>query len=225
MKVDGKTFAIASGLAMFIGLPLLLYATGDAPGRSALKESLSILTLLAFSLMLSQFFLARSNVTLISLFKPRQIQRFHKVIAYGAVAVILVHPFLIVLPRYFEAGIEPWDAFVTMMTTFESRGILLGMAAWVLLLSLSISAFFRVGISKHLPLKYRGWRYLHSVLAISMVVVAIWHAIDLGRHTDVAMSVFFIAVTVLGVAMLANLYWGAASEKSPETSKSQGSQT
>ncbi|WP_404308686.1 ferric reductase-like transmembrane domain-containing protein [Neorhodopirellula lusitana] len=224
MKVNGKTAAIASGSAVFIGLPLLLYATGDAPRRSVLKESLSVLTLLAFSLMLSQFFLARSNVTLMALFKPRQIQSFHKVIAYGAVGVMLVHPFLIVLPRYFEAGIRPWDALVMMVTTFESRGILLGIAAWVLLLSLAVSAYFRVDISKHLPLKYRGWRYLHSVLAICMVVAAIWHAIDLGRHTDVAMSVFFIAVTVLGVAMLAKLYWGTASKKHPDVPKSEGTQ-
>ena len=75
MKRTARTCAIIAALAVFIGLPLLLYALGDAPRRSVLKESISILTLLAFSMMLGQYFLARSNETLLSLFEPPQIQK------------------------------------------------------------------------------------------------------------------------------------------------------
>ena len=63
MKPDPKTYAAVTAIAVFIGLPVLFYLLGDAPRRSYLKEGLSILTLVSFSLMLGQFFLARSNRT------------------------------------------------------------------------------------------------------------------------------------------------------------------
>ncbi len=205
-----------------MGLPLLFYALGDAPRRSGLKESLSILTLLAFSMMIGQFFLARSNVMLMSLFKPWQIQKVHKVIAYTAVGVILIHPFLVVLPRYFEAGVKPWDALVTMITTFDSLGVLLGLGAWLLLLVLAVTALVRKSLSRRFKNRYRGWRYFHGGLAVAFTALALWHSIELGRHTDVAMSVFFIALALIGSALLAWLYWGTQPNKPPNPPDSEG---
>lgn len=214
MKLSAQTAAIIAGLAVFVGLPLLFYALGDAPRRSVLKEAISILTLLAFAMMLGQYFLARSNETLLSLFKPPQIQRFHKYIAYLAVGVILAHPALIVLPRYLEGGIRPWDAFVTMLTDFGNLGIVLGLVAWVLLLVLAVTAYFRKRLIPHFTHRYRGWRYFHGALAVSFTVLALWHSIALGRHTDMAMSVLFVTLALLGFALLARMYWGAAPKKS-----------
>lgn len=220
MKLSAQTYAVIAGLAIFIGLPLLFYTLGGAPRRTYLKEGISLLTLLAFTMMLGQFFLARSNETLLSLFKPPQIQKFHKYIAYSAVAIILLHPVLIVLPRALEGGIKPWDAFVTMITDLGNLGIVLGLIAWVLLLVLSVTAFFRRPIIKRLSTHYRGWRYFHGGLAVTFTVLALWHSIALGRHTDVAMSVFFITLAALGFAMLAHMYWGVAVQKTkPVTAK------
>ncbi|MDO6456302.1 ferric reductase-like transmembrane domain-containing protein [Celeribacter halophilus] len=213
MKLSAQTYAIIVGLAVFVGLPLLFYTLGDAPRRTYLKEAISIVTLLAFTMMLGQFFLARSNETLLSLFKPLQIQKFHKYIAYSAVAIILLHPALIVLPRSLEGGIKPWDAFVTMITDLGNLGIVLGLIAWVLLLVLGVTAFFRRKLIPHFTLKYRGWRYFHGGLAVTFTVLALWHSIALGRHTDVAMSVFFLSLAALGFVMLAHMYWGAAPKK------------
>jgi len=208
MKLSARAYAISTAVAVFIGLPLLFYGLGDVPRRSLLKESLSILTLLSFTLMLGQYFLARSNTALFALFKPPQVQKVHKVIAYGAISVVLVHPLLVVLPRYFEAGVKPVDAFVTMLTTFDNPGILLGLVAWTLLLVLGITALFRMRLIKRFRIRYRNWRYFHGLLAVTFTVLGAWHAIELGRHTDTAMSTFFIATALVGGALLAKLYWG-----------------
>ena len=202
-----------SALAIFVGLPRLLYTLGDAPRRTYLKEGISLLTVLAFTMMLGQFFLARSNETLLSLFKPPQIQKVHKVIAYSAIAVIFLHPALIVLPRYFEGGIKPWDAFVTMITDFGNLGIVLGLIAWVVMVVLGVTVYFRKKLIPKFKLRYRGWRYFHGGLAVTFTVLALWHAIALGRHTDPAMSVFFITLAVLGFVRLAHMYWGAPPNK------------
>lgn len=221
MKLSARTFAVIAGLAIFVGLPLLFYALGDVPRRSVLKEALSLLTLLAFTMMLGQFFLARSNETLLMLFKPPQVQKFHKVIAYTAIGVIFLHPALIVLPRFLEGGIRPWDAFVTMITDFGNLGIVLGLIGWGVMVVLGITVFFRKKLIPRFTLRYRGWRYFHGALAVCFTVLALWHSIALGRHTDIAMSVFFLTLAALGFAMLAKMYWGTA-QKKPTPISSEG---
>lgn len=216
MKLSARTLAIVAGLAVFVGLPLLLYALGDAPRRTVLKEVLSVLTLLAFTMMLGQFFLARSNAMLLSVFKPLQVQKVHKVIAYSAIGVILLHPALIVLPRFFEGGIRPWDAFVTMITDFGNPGIVFGLVAWCVLVVLGLTVFFRKRLIPHFALRYRGWRYFHGGLAVTFTLLALWHTIAIGRHTDIAMAVFFIILALLGFALLVKMYWAAAPRK-PES--------
>lgn len=210
MKPDttpiARTLAIVTAVAVFIGLPVLFYLLGDAPRRSYLKEGLSIITLLAFSLMLGQFFLARSNEALLKLFKAPAVQKMHKWIAYGAISVIFLHPFFIVLPRYFEAGVKPWDAFWTMVTTFDNLGIMLGLFAWVAMVAVGVTAFFRMRLMKRFKNRYRGWRGFHALLTVSFTVAATWHAIELGRHTDRAMSLLFIGLAAAGFVMLARLY-------------------
>ncbi|MEO9529366.1 ferric reductase-like transmembrane domain-containing protein [Roseibium sp.] len=222
MKLTVRRTAIVAGLAIFLGLPLLFYALGEAPRRTVLKEAFSILTLLAFSMMLGQFFLARSNETLLSLFKPPQIQKVHKYIAYSAVTVILLHPVLIVLPRAFEGGVTPWNAFVTMITSFDNLGILLGIAGWVLLLVLVVTAWFRTPLIKRFTHRYRGWRYFHGGLAVAFTSIALWHAIDLGRHTDIALSTFYVSLTLAGFALLARLYLRAHPNKPRTPPVSEG---
>ena len=220
LKPFARRFSIVAALAVFIGLPLLIYALGDTPRRSVLKESISLLTLLALSMMLGQFFLARSNAALLSLFEPPQIQTVHKVIAYPAVGVILLHPYLVVLTRHFETGVMPWDAFVTMLRAFDRLGILLGLVAWFLLLVLSVTAVFRKPLIKRFSSHYRGWRHLHGGLAVTFTVLALWHAVELGRHTGVAMSAVIIELAFIGIAMLARLYWTAQPNR-PRTSAEQ----
>jgi len=121
---------------LFIGLPLLFWAFGDIPRRTALKESISILTLIAFSMMLGQLYLTRTNRKILKDHKQSRVHKLHKTIGYIFVFVLLVHPFLIVVPRYFEAGVEPIEALIKMISTYDTTGVLLGIIAWSLFLIL-----------------------------------------------------------------------------------------
>jgi len=223
MKLDLRTSTLAATVAVFIGLPLLLYALGDFPRRSVLKEVLSVITLLAFMLVLGQFFLARSNAAILSLFKPQQIQRVHKYIAYSAISVLLLHPFLIVLPRYFEAGVKPLDALITMLTSLDSLGVVLGMIAWALMLVLGASAMFRMTLIKRFAIRYRNWRYFHGTLSVGFAGLTLWHSIELGRHTDLSMSLVMAALALVGAVPLLRLYRDAiAPARSQETATPEG---
>lgn len=190
-------------LLVFIGLPVLFWALGDTPQRSSLKETISVITLIAFSMMLAQFYLARSNRKVLKEHKMSKVVKWHKVIGYVFVGILLVHPFLIVVPRYFESGIDPIDAFITLITTFDSLGVILGMISWYLMLLIGLTSMFR----NQLPMSYLTWRVFHGILSIAFITLATWHAIDLGRHTDKAMSVFMVIMAAGGVFLLLKTYF------------------
>lgn len=191
-----------AALLVFIALPLLIWALGDLPRRTFLKEAISLLTIISFFMMLLQFFLSRGNGKILKNHRKGKVVQLHKIIGYVFVSFLLLHPFLIVVPRYFEAGIEPGEAFTTMLTTWSSRGIILGLSAWCLMLVLGLSSIFR----KLLGMKYTTWRVFHGILSMVFIVLATWHATDLGRHTDLPMSVYMIALGGLGVFQLLRVY-------------------
>ena len=198
-----KKYNVFVGFIVVIGLPLLFWAVGDSPRRSVLKEAISILTLLSFSFMLSQVYLSRLSNTLVKVYKKSKVVKLHKIIGYVFVSVMLLHPFFIVFPRYFESGVEPMDAFITLLTTFDSTGVILGIISWVLMLVLGLSSIFR----NRLPMTYKNWRLFHGVLSIVFIAIATWHAIDLGRHTDKNMSILFILLAAGGVLLLLKTYF------------------
>ena len=94
MLTNMKTYNRLAGILFFLALPLLFWALGDAPRRSFLKEIISILTILAYFLMLGQFFLSGGNNNTLKPHKMWKVLNLHKVIGYTFVSVLLVHPFL-----------------------------------------------------------------------------------------------------------------------------------
>jgi len=190
-------------VTVLIGLPLLFWAVGDFPRRTVLKEVFSVLTLIALSMMIGQFFITGSNRKMFQVKSMAKLVKFHKIFGYVFVGVLLLHPFLIVFPRYFESGVEPMEALTTLLTTFNSTGVILGIIAWLLILIIGLTSSFR----NKLPMKYTSWRLLHGILSIIFIIVASWHAIDLGRHTNVPMSVFIIILSGSGVILLLKTYF------------------
>lgn len=206
MIVSAKKITISSALLIFIVLPLLLFISGNAPERTVLKDTISIMTIIAFGLLLQQLFLTRHVKSIAQFYKLSQISNMHKIIGYIIVPFFLLHPVLIVLPRFFEAGVEPLDALITIVTTFESIGVAVGLIAWVLMLLIAITALFRYRLVRHFGVKYKAWRLFHGSLSILFISLASWHAIELGRHINYLMTIFIITCALTGAVMLARHY-------------------
>ncbi len=185
-----------------MGLPLLFWSLGDFHEDTVLKESLSVLIIISFSLMIGQFFLARSNKVFLKEVKTTKVAKFHKIIGYVFVPILVFHPFFIVFPRYFEAGIEPKEAFITMITTFNSIGVLLGISAWILIVIIGLTTLFR----NRLGMNYRTWRVFHGILSVMFITVANLHVLDLGSHLNTPLSLFIIAITIAGILLLLKVY-------------------
>jgi predicted ferric reductase len=112
---------------------------------------------------------------------------------------MLFHPLMPIASKFLEPGMAPIDALVTLVTTFN-RGVLLGIGAWCSMVLLGVTALTR----SHLPMGYTTWRIFHGTLAILFIVLAVWHALDLGRHATLSMALYIIllaAGAILPVAM------------------------
>lgn len=206
MQIHPKKIVIIIALLIFIALPALLFALGSAPARSLLKDSLSLLTILAFSFMLQQLFLTRNFKGIQAYYKLSQLSNIHKYIGYFVVTVFLFHPVLLVVPRFFEAGVKPLDALITLLTTFQSLGVVLGLIAWGLMLLLGMTAIFRYKLVQKLGIKYKAWRLFHGALSVLFISIASWHAIELGRHVDTLMASFIMVFAVSGAVLLVKQY-------------------
>jgi predicted ferric reductase len=152
--------------------------------------------------MLGQFYLTRINKITLKGLKFSKVVNTHKIIGYIFIPVLILHPFLVVVPRFFESGVEPIEAFTTILTSFGTSGIIIGMIAMVLMILLGITSMLR----KKMRMKYTTWRFFHGLLSIVFVVLATWHAVDLGRHTDLIMSAYMIFMAASAVFFLLKLY-------------------
>jgi len=198
------------GLAIaFIGVPILLYYLGDFPRRTLLMETLSLITIIGFTLLLSQFFSTRMNKKLVKKVKMVNVLNIHKIIGYVFISILLLHPFFIIVPKFFDNGVTPFDAFYRIITTFSSLGLILGLIAYTSMLTLLITSFFRF----KLHLKYKTWRNLHGYLTLLFVIAATWHVINLGRHSNTSFSIYYVLMVASGIYYLLNTYLFKTSKK------------
>ena len=197
-----KTYNRIAAIAVFIALPVLMYALGDFARRSLLEEAISLLTILAFFMLLMQFYLSRANGNVLKDHKMGKVVKWHKVLGYVFVSVLLIHPFLVVLPRYFEAGVSPADAFTELLSNFNKKGLLLGLSAWILMFTIGLTSLFR----NKLPFTYKTWRVIHGYLSIAFILTAALHVVDMGRHINKPMYWLIAILSILGVVMLLRTY-------------------
>lgn len=204
IMINSKSIYIFLGSLLFIALPLLLFILGDFPKRDSLKEFISIVTILAFFIMIAQFYLSRLNDDLIKTFKSFKVIKIHKIFGYTILPILLIHPFLIVVPRFFEVGPNPFDSFILMITSFDKLGIFLGVFAWILILVLGLTSMFR----NKLKISYKAWKIFHGVLSLIFILFAAWHTIEMGRHMSTSMiSLIIVLILLASILLLKNYFF------------------
>ena len=202
MKKIHYIYKLIALIIIFIGVPVLLYFLGEFPKRSFLMQTLSIITILGFTLLLSQFFTSRLNKTLVKKIRMVNVLAIHKFIGYLFISILLLHPFFIIIPKFFHNGVTPTDAFLRIITTFSSLGIILGLIAYTSMLVLLVTSFFRF----KLHLKYKTWRNLHGYLTLLFVITATWHVVNIGRHSNTSFSIYYVLMVASGIYYLLRTY-------------------
>ena len=202
MNKESYITNLSSLIISFIGVPFLIFVLGDFPRRNALSETISLITILGFSLLISQFIYSRINKRLVKKIRMVHVLRIHKFIGYAFISILLLHPFFIIVPKFFDNAVTPVEAFFKLITTFDSLGIMLGLIAYAVMLILLVTAFFRF----KLHLKYKAWRNFHGYLTLLFVITATWHVITLGRHSNISFSIYYVLTVASGIFYLLRLY-------------------
>lgn len=202
MNKESYITNLSSLIISFIGVPILIFVLGDFPRRNTLSETISLITILGFSLLISQFFYSRINKRLVKKIRMVHVLRIHKFIGYAFISILLLHPFFIIVPKFFDNAVTPVEAFFKLITTFDSLGIMLGLIAYAVMLILLVTAFFRF----KLHLKYKAWRNFHGYLTLLFVISATWHVITLGRHSNMSFSIYYVLTVASGIFYLLRVY-------------------
>lgn len=189
-------------LGVFVAIPIFFYLFGDFPRRTLLKEIISLLTILAFFVLLMQFFLSRANKKLLKVHKMGRVIKWHKVLGYVFTSILILHPFLVVFPKYFETGIGFKAAFSELITNFNQLGLLLGLLAWGLMIIIGIMSFFRDKLFQH----YKTWRVFHGINSILFIAMASYHVIDMGRHINKPMIWLIGILSIMAISLLLKTY-------------------
>ena len=189
-------------ILVLVILPVILWLVSDVPRRSWLKEGLSLLTMLSFSVLLLQFFMSKINVWMMASHKFSRVLKWHKALGYIFSGILVFHPFFIVLPRFFESGVEPMDAFAQLLSSYSNPSVLMGMIAWALMWILALSAIFR----NKLPMSYKLWKICHGILSLLFMGFAIYHIATIGRHSTSPMIIYLLTIAGVAVLMLINSY-------------------
>lgn len=195
MEAIVKTRWFSQGLILFLAAPLsLLWMGGNPAGRPIYMVALSALTVLGFSLLVAQFYLSRGNRGLVREAKMKRVLPLHKLVGYSFALVLLLHPLFVLVPRALGGGADFEGSFVRLLTTV-SLGSLSGELAWLCLLALLLTSYFR----DKLPMKYRSWRLLHGILSVVFLLSALLHAVKFGRHFSAVVAIFFVGLSAIGL--------------------------
>lgn len=202
MKKRNYIVKLISLVIIFIAVPITLYNLGDFPRRNLLMETISLITIIGFTLLLSQFFTTRINRKLVKKIRMVNVLKIHTIIGYLFILILLLHPIFIIVPKFFDNSVTPIDAFIRLITTFNSLGVILGLVAYVCMVILLITSFFRF----KLKLTYRTWRSIHGYFTMLFIITATWHVIDLGRHSNTPFSIYYILMVASGIFYLLKTY-------------------
>ncbi|MEX1383665.1 ferric reductase-like transmembrane domain-containing protein [Lutibacter sp.] len=209
MKKENYIFKLGSLFIGFIGVPLVLFFLGDFEKRTILMEIFSLITILGFTLLISQFFTSRLNKTLVKKMRMANVLKIHKIIGYTFISILLLHPFFIIVPKFFDNGVAPTDAFLKLITTFSSLGVILGLIAYACIIIFLITSYFRF----KLHLKYKTWRNLHGYLTMFFIITGTWHVINMGRHSNTSFSLYYLVAVASGIYYLLRTYLFKTSKK------------
>jgi len=187
--------------ALAIASPLLFAWHYFGNPRDILQELGTILGMLAFAMILSEFALSGRMKSFSERVGMDATMRFHRIIGWLALSAALLHPF------FYEStpsgGLFPWDSSREFSVTSEFAAIATGVVALVLLPALIVLAVWRSA----LDYRYEVWRRLHGILAAAIALLLLHHTLEAGRyamHKNVAL--LWQVLTVLALLSLVYRY-------------------
>lgn len=194
-----KKSVLYFGYILLITLPLFASWYFIAAPRDLMQELGSMLGILAFSMILSEFLLSGRIKSLSRKLGMDRTMRLHRIVGWLVLAFTLVHPFLYSSTP--TAGPRPWDATRQFSVTTDFSALAPGVIAFVLIPAMVVLAIWR----SQLDYRYETWRRLHGLLAAAIALLLLDHTISAGRYAaDERIALLWQVLT--GVALVTLVY-------------------
>ena len=182
-------------------VPLILAALQGRAPRGFWRELSTALVMIGFVALLLQFLLSGRFREISGRVGIDSIMRFHQLIAWSALVLVILHPLLYAMPRLLTGGVG--EAATSLVRMFGSQGLRSGVIAWVLLLLLVPLAAWRDSI----PARYELWRLSHGIGALAIAGLGLHHTLRVGSYSDGAwLAGFWTLLTGIAVLALAHVY-------------------
>lgn len=182
-------------LAILALTPVYLAVNQRVPTLSTYQNIMLLCTLGAFGMMIAQFWLTRAKLLGLSKVPTSTVIRYHKFIGIIAGGFLLLHPILMVARRFWVVESDPIDNLKLLIQSLALRP---AVAAWIVLALLLLLSASRI----HRRMRFQDWRQMHGILSVAFILLASWHVIAVGRHSNVAMSAFWILLCGASVVPL-----------------------
>lgn len=205
-----RTPFVIAYLLLMVLVPISLAVNQDIPVGSAYKQVVLLLSLAAFGLVLGQFWLSRFLPRSVAKIRPAAVLRWHRIVGYSAVGFLLIHPVLMIARRFWVQESGPIDNLLLML---RAPALLPAVVAWLVMALLGVSSLVRRRI------RPKSWRHFHGLLSVGFAGLATWHVVAVGRHSNTAMSLFWIALASGAVATLLSSYLPVLSARTSTDNK------
>ncbi len=193
-------------MVIYFCIVLVPYGLGLASQHVSYRgwytELVSILSMAGFAMMLVQFFLSGRLEGVSSKTGVDNGMLLHRKVGEMLALLFLLHPLLIVLPRFWLSSSFAVDNLVLLFTEPLTST---GFYAWSLMIVWVLMAMFK----DKLNMSYEGWRVSHGIGAIAIAILATDHVITIGRHGhyDEWLDWFWIALCTAAVSALVYTYF------------------
>lgn len=198
----GRKSKLALGYLCLMSLPFLATFSLDMANQGAYATVLTTMNTLAMMAFYMQFPLV-SRLKKIALFSNIDWNMsHHKKVGQWLGFIFLLHPVLIVAPRFMVSFNDGMHSLVSIITAPQ---MLTGIVAWVGMIIWILTAIFR----EQLKLSYETWRLTHMLGLVAIVILATLHVTSVGSHGQFQEKFNFIwwALCSSAVAMVMYNYF------------------
>lgn len=192
-------------LAVYVVLALIPYiwsATQGLEYRGWYELILTILNISMFAALLAQYPLSGRMNSVTRFTGVDNGMLLHRKAGEFTALYFFLHPFLIMLPRFWiapqRAPGDVWDSFITGEAST-------GVYAWLIMGVWVLMAMYR----DKLKISYEAWRFSHGLGLVAVAILGTHHAVTVGRHGryEPWFDVMWIALCTVAVGTVVYTYF------------------
>jgi predicted ferric reductase len=192
-------------LMAYIALTLLPYLWSLAQGlevRGPYQLLLTMLNIAMFAALLAQYPLSGRIAAVTRIAGVDNGMHLHRKAGEIVGLFFLLHPLLIVAPRFF---IAPQKASADLWSSITTGEASTGAFAWSIMTVFVLMSMYR----EKLKLGYEAWRISHGVALAAVAILGTDHAVSVGRHGRYNgwFDFMWIVLCVFAVAIVAYTYF------------------